>query len=59
VIKFLIFAQRFLLKQRKEESVNLKRRLKKDIDCNFVSSGEEDFDDNESDEDSDINMKNL
>jgi len=47
VIKFLNFAMRMLLKQRKEESLSLKRQLKKDIECNFVSSGSEDEDGDE------------
>ena len=43
-IKLLQFAQSLLIRQKKEESVTLKKKLKKDIECNFVSSGSEDED---------------
>ena len=50
---FLGFGFKLLEKQRKNESVELKKLLKKEINCNFITDSDEDNDDedNNSDED--------
>jgi len=56
IFQLLSFCYSSLTKQKLEESRVLKRRLKKEIDCNFVSSDSED--EEESDEEN-LNINHL
>lgn len=49
-IKFLNFAFCLLIKQKQEESINLKKLMKGEVDCNFVEEDDSDNEENESSE---------
>lgn len=58
IICFLKNAYKMLIRQKKEESTILKKKLRKELDCNFISSDEdeEDNEDNQDDDDNNVDF---
>jgi hypothetical protein len=59
IISFLNFSHKMLMKQKKVESLSLKKKLKRDIDCNFVSDDENNNSDSGDDNPDDMPISQL